>query len=127
VTLVPLVITVGALTGLGAVGFRWLITTFTRLITGCGDFSKLGRIPSAHWPAAGVWFLLIAPVVAGAIYCPIVYRFAPEARGHGVPEVMYAVAHRGGRIAPQVTLSRDGDRLDHVRSRARQTASGHRR
>ena len=26
----------------------------------------------------------------------------PEARGHGVPEVMFAVARRGGRIAPQV-------------------------
>jgi CIC family chloride channel protein len=104
VTLVPLAITVGALTGLGAVGFRWLITTFTRLITGYDDFSALGRIPSAHWPAVGIWFLLLAPVIAGAIYGPIVYRFAPEARGHGVPEVMYAVAHRGGRIAPQVTL-----------------------
>ena len=104
VTLVPLAITVGALTGLGAVGFRWLITTFTRAFTGYADFSALGRIPSAHWPGVGFWFLLITPVIAGAIYGPLVYHFAPEARGHGVPEVMYAVAHRGGRIAPQVTL-----------------------
>ena len=104
VTLVPLAIAVGALTGLGAVGFRWLITTFTRMFTGYDDFSALGRIPSAHFPGVGFWFLLIAPVIAGAIYGPIVYRFAPEARGHGVPEVMYAIAHRGGRIAPQVTL-----------------------
>ena len=29
-------------------------------------------------------------------------RFAPEARGHGVPEVMLAVAEHGGRIRPQV-------------------------
>lgn len=36
VTLVPLAITVGALTGLGAVGFRWLITTFTRVDTDRG-------------------------------------------------------------------------------------------
>jgi CIC family chloride channel protein len=104
VTLVPLAITVGALTGLGAVGFRWLITTFTRLFTGYDDFSALGRIPSAHWPGVGFWFLLLVPIIAGAIYGPIVYRFAPEARGHGIPEVMYAVAHRSGRIAPQVTL-----------------------
>ena len=104
ITLVPLAIIVGALTGLGAVGFRWLITTFTRLFTGYDDFSALGRVPSAHWPGAGFWFLLIVPVIAGAVYGPIVYRFAPEARGHGVPEVMYAVAHRNGRIAPQVTL-----------------------
>jgi CIC family chloride channel protein len=32
----------------------------------------------------------------------LVHFFAREARGHGVPEVMFAVSHRGGRIAPQV-------------------------
>jgi CIC family chloride channel protein len=102
--LVPLAVTVGAVTGLGAVGFRWLITTFTRMFTGYDDYSGMGRVASTHWPWLGFWFLLLAPVIAGAIYGPIVYRFAPEARGHGVPEVMYAVSHRGGRIAPRVTL-----------------------
>jgi CIC family chloride channel protein len=104
VTLVPLAITVGALTGLGAVGFRWLVTAFTRMFTGRDDYSALGRVASSHWPGLGFWFLLIVPVIAGAVYGPIVYRFAPEARGHGVPEVMYAVTHRGGRIAPRVTI-----------------------
>jgi len=102
--LVPLAILVGAVTGLGAVGFRFLITFFTRMFTGYEDYSGLGRVASTHWPWLGFWFLLIVPVVAGAVYGPIVHRFAPEARGHGVPEVMYAVSHRGGRIAPQVTL-----------------------
>ena len=55
-----------------------------------------------HVPALGVWFLLLAPVVAGLLYGPLVHLFAREARGHGVPEVMYAVARRGGRIKPQV-------------------------
>lgn len=102
--LVPLAILVGTVTGLGAVGFRLLITAFTRMFTGYDDYSGLGRVASAHWPALGFWFLLLAPVIAGAIYGPLVHRFAPEARGHGVPEVMYAVAHKGGRIAPQVSL-----------------------
>ncbi|MCV7014359.1 chloride channel protein [Mycolicibacterium madagascariense] len=102
--LVPLAVAVGALTGLGAVGFRLLITLFTRMFTGYDDYSGLGRVASTHVPWLGVWFLLLAPVLAGAVYGPIVYRFAPEARGHGVPEVMYAVSHRGGRIAPQVSL-----------------------
>ena len=47
---------------------------------------------------------MLAPVVAGAIYGPLVYRFAREARGHGVPEVMLAVARNGGRIRPRVAL-----------------------
>ncbi len=102
--LVPLAVLVGAVTGLGAVGFRWLITMFTRMFTGHDDYSGLGRVASTHWPWLGFWFLLLAPVAAGAVYGPLVHRFAPEARGHGVPEVMYAVSHRGGRIAPQVSL-----------------------
>jgi CIC family chloride channel protein len=102
--LVPLAITVGMLTGLGAVGFRLLITIFTRMFTGRDDYSALGRVASTHWPWLGFWFLLVAPVLAGAVYGPLVDHFAPEARGHGVPEVMYAVTHQGGRIAPQVTL-----------------------
>ena len=74
------------------------------MFTGYDDYSGLGRVASAHWPWLGFWFLLLAPVIAGAIYGPLVYKFAPEARGHGVPEVMYAVSHRGGRIAPQVSV-----------------------
>ena len=50
----------------------------------------------------GVWYLLLVPVIGGLIYGPIVARFAPEARGHGVPEVMLAVSRMGGRIRPQV-------------------------
>lgn len=102
--LVPMAVVVGAVTGLAAVAFRWLVTTFTRMFTGYDDYSALGRVASTHWPWLGFWFLLLAPVIAAAVYGPIVHRFAPEARGHGVPEVMYAVRRRGGRIAPQVTL-----------------------
>ena len=36
----------------------------------------------------------------------ITYRFAREARGHGVPEVMEAVALRGGRIRPRVVVAK---------------------
>jgi CIC family chloride channel protein len=43
-------------------------------------------------------------VIGGLIYGPLVSRFAPEARGHGVPEVMYAVNRLGGRMRPQVPI-----------------------
>ena len=97
-----LVVGVGA--GFGAVGFRWLIFGITWLATGHEQFGQQGRVGSLHLPWLGPWFLLVIPVVGGLIYGPIVQRFAREARGHGVPEVMLAVTENGGRIRPQVSV-----------------------
>ncbi|GHF32324.1 transport integral membrane protein [Amycolatopsis bartoniae] len=102
--LAVLAVAIGAGAGLGAVVFRWLITTFTHLFSGHADYSAAGGDPHPWFPSLGPWFLLIVPVLAGLIYGPLVHKFAPEARGHGVPEVMYAVAERGGRIPAQVTV-----------------------
>ncbi|WP_225850814.1 chloride channel protein [Streptomyces sp. HPF1205] len=99
-----LALLVGSGAGLGAIAFRWLISTFTRLLSGHADYSAAGHAANAHVPWLGRWFVLLAPVLAGLVYGPLVQRFAREARGHGVPEVMYAVARRGGRIAPQVAV-----------------------
>jgi CIC family chloride channel protein len=97
-----LALIVGAGSGLGAVVFRWLIKAFTQVLSGHADYAGLGHVANPHVPWLGRWFVLIAPVAAGLVYGPMVHFFAREARGHGVPEVMYAVARRGGRIAPQV-------------------------
>jgi chloride channel protein, CIC family len=99
-----LAVAVGLGAGLGAAAFRWLITTATRLFTGHDDYSAAAGAANPHLPGLGHWFVLLTPVVAGLIYGPLVYRFAREARGHGVPEVMYAVAERGGRIRPPVAV-----------------------
>lgn len=101
--LVGLGVLIGAGAGLGAIVFRWLITTFTHLFSGQADYADAGRAAHPWFPELGPWFLLFAPVVAGLVYGPLVHKFAPEARGHGVPEVMYAVAERGGRIPAQVS------------------------
>jgi CIC family chloride channel protein len=95
---------VGAGAGLGAVGFRWLVFSVTWLATGRGQFGQQGRVASPHLPWLGVWFVLLVPVLGGLLYGPLIYRFAREARGHGVPEVMMAVAEQGGRIRPQVSV-----------------------
>ncbi|WP_344439016.1 chloride channel protein [Kitasatospora nipponensis] len=81
-----------------------MIKTFTLLLSGHADYAAAGHAANPHVPWLGRWFVLLTPVVAGLLYGPLVQRFAKEARGHGVPEVMYAVARRGGRIAPQVAL-----------------------
>ncbi len=52
----------------------------------------------------GGWFVVLAPVVGGLLYGPLIWWGAREARGHGVPEVMRAVAERGGRIRPRVAI-----------------------
>lgn len=100
--LLVLALAVGAGAGGGAVLFRYLIVWFTELLSGHADYSNVGRAANPNVPALGVWFVVLAPVVAGLLYGPLVHLFAREARGHGVPEVMFAVAKRGGRIKPQV-------------------------
>jgi chloride channel protein, CIC family len=102
--LIVLALIVGAVSGLGAVGFRYLIYGCTWLATGYSQFGQDGRVGSAHLPGLGDAFYVVIPVIGGIIYGPLIYRFAREARGHGVPEVMLAVARDGGRIRPQVSL-----------------------
>ncbi len=100
--LFTIALVVGAGSGLGAVAFRYLIYFFTWLATGHVQFGQQGRVPSAHFPGLGLAFFVVIPVIGGLIYGPLIYRYAREARGHGVPEVMIAVAEGGGRIRPQV-------------------------
>ena len=100
--MLALALVVGAGTGLAAVFFRWLIGAFTQLFTGHADYAAVPGAANPSLPGLGRWFVIGVPVVAGLLYGPLVYFFAREARGHGVPEVMYAVARRGGRIKPQV-------------------------
>ncbi len=97
-------IVVGITAGLGAVAFRYLIFGFTWLATGHTEFGQQGWVGSATLPWLGVGFFVVIPVIGGLLYGPLISRFAREARGHGVPEVMIAVAENGGRIRPQVTV-----------------------
>ena len=99
-----LAVLVGVGAGLGAVAFRYLVASFTWLATGYGQFGRQGRVPSTHLPWLGPAFFVAIPVLGGLLYGPLIYRWAREARGHGVPEVMIAVADNGGRIRPQVSI-----------------------
>ncbi|MBW2149386.1 MAG: chloride channel protein [Deltaproteobacteria bacterium] len=90
--MVGLAILVGVLGGLGAVAFRYLILLFQHLFyASAGDVVTLtDAVP---------WFrILLAPVIGGILVGPLVFFFAREAKGHGVPEVIEAVVLKGGRI-----------------------------
>ncbi|MBN9193755.1 MAG: chloride channel protein [Microbacterium sp.] len=102
--LFSLALIVGLGAGVGALLFRGLVYGITWLVTGHVEFGQDGRVPSDHLPWLGLGFYVVIPVIGGLIYGPMVYRWAREARGHGVPEVMVAVAEGGGRIRPRVAI-----------------------
>ena len=94
--LIVLPIAAGVLTGAGTIAFVQLIDLVQRLVLGSTDWPL--RV-LAHLP----WYhRLLAPMVGGLIVGPLVHFLAPEAEGHGVPEVIEAVTIRGGRIRKRV-------------------------
>lgn len=104
--LMALAVAVGAGAGVGSIIFRWCIVTFTHLFSGHADYAASPGASNPHVPWLGPFFVLLAPVIGGLLYGPLVNRFAKEARGHGVPEVMLAVAQRGGASARRSPSSR---------------------
>ncbi len=103
--LIALAVVVGVLGGFGAIAFRWLVETATWIFSGHADYAGTTGHPAHPWlPWLGGFFVVLAPAVGGLVYGPLVHRFAKEARGHGVPEVMYAIHRRGGRIPAKVAF-----------------------
>ena len=86
-------IVVGIGGGYGAVAFRYLILGMQTLA-----FDKLAPALHALGPAQVVPVLIIGGIVTAFV----VERFASEAKGHGVPEVMAAVALKGGVMRPRI-------------------------
>jgi chloride channel protein, CIC family len=98
-----LALAVGIVTGLGAVVFRDLIG-FVHNLLFLGQFTVRYDAnvftPSSPWGA----FVILVPVVGAVAVTFLVTKFAPEARGHGVPEVMDAIYYNGGVIRPVVAV-----------------------
>ena len=91
-------IIVGVVGGYGAVGFRYLIN-FIQSIAYGSSAELLEVVRSVPW-----YMRLAIPAIGGLIVGPIVYFFAREAKGHGVPEVMYAVALKQGIIRKRIVF-----------------------
>lgn len=93
--LIGTAILVGIGSGLGAVLFTFLVESVQKIA-----FEDAVHLLKSIHP----WYLVIIPMIGALITGPIIYLFAREAKGHGVPEVMLAVALHGGKIKPQVGI-----------------------
>jgi len=97
--MILMAIIVGILGGYGAVLFRWLISFFQKVSFGNGAGNLLSKLMVLPWYAK-----IIPPIIGGVVVGLIIYFLAREAKGHGVPEVMEAVALKGGIIRKRVVL-----------------------
>ncbi len=80
---------VGAVTGLGAIGFAEALEWVEHA---AGD--TRGR-----WP---LWTLPLIPMAGALVTGTLVHLFASEARGHGVPQVLDALIRKKGRIPTKI-------------------------
>ena len=89
---------VGLAGGFGAVGFRYAIAFFQYISYGsAGELLDVVQLIP--------WYLRIGiPALGGLVVGPVVYFLAREAKGHGVPEVMEAVALNSGIIRKRVVF-----------------------
>jgi chloride channel protein, CIC family len=89
-TLTLLALGLGILTGFGALVFRVLINLVHNVFfngTPSVDYNADAFTEPSRW---GI-FIIFAPVLGGIVVTWLVSNFAPEAKGHGVPEVMDAI------------------------------------
>jgi CIC family chloride channel protein len=96
---------VGIITGVGALIFRLMINAIHNLFflqTLSLNYDSSRFTPESPWGAA----IILVPVVGGLVVTFIVSTFAPEAKGHGVPEVMDAIYYKGGVIRPVVAAAK---------------------
>ncbi|MGD2049815.1 MAG: chloride channel protein, partial [Chloroflexota bacterium] len=95
VVLIGTALFVGIFTGIGAILFRYLINAVAWI-----GYQWIPNVTSG----SGKAYVVFIPAFGGLLVGLLVYFFAREAKGHGVPEVMEAVALRGGRIRPRVAV-----------------------
>ncbi|MBF0172682.1 MAG: chloride channel protein [Magnetococcales bacterium] len=86
-------VAIGLMVGYGAILFRLLIESFQFVFMQSGHENVVEIVRQLPW-----WQVLIMPIIGGAVIGPLIHFFFPGSRGDGVPEVMSAVALRGGKL-----------------------------
>jgi CIC family chloride channel protein len=96
--MIIIAIIIGLLAGFASIIIRILIEEIGSFAFP-GDLNFLGNVMNSPW-----FLVILIPAIGGLIVGPIINYFAPEAKGHGVPEVMQAILLRGGIIRPRVAF-----------------------
>ncbi len=98
--MVIVAVIIGVLGGFGAVGIQFSIKFFQKIFWGAWqpDLAYLQDLP--------VFVKIGVPTGGGLLVGLIVYYVAKEAKGHGVPEVMEAIALKNGVIRPRVVIAK---------------------
>ena len=93
----------GVLAGGCAVIFRYMIAFFHNLAfrgTVSLHYDALAHADPSPW---GVGIILI-PLAGALLVAFLVRNFAPGARSHGVPQIMYSIYYREAKIHPVLAL-----------------------
>jgi len=87
---------IGVSVGYAAIAFRWLIDLFHHI-----SFIYIYNVLIDY---IGKYAIVAIPAIGGLIIGPLIYNFAKETKGHGVPEVLDAVHQNGGKIRPRIVF-----------------------
>ena len=98
--MVVVAVIIGVAGGFGAIFFRFAIRFFQWIFFGSWHYT-LDYVLQLPW-----YVKLCAPALGGLVVGPIVYYFAREAKGHGVPEVMESIVMQAGAIRPRVMFAK---------------------
>ena len=102
-TLCLLALGVGIMTGVGAVALRALIGLIHNAMFN-GVFRIAYDANILEGPSRFGNWVILSQVLGGLAVVYLVQRYAPEAKGHGVPEVMDAVYYKHGDIRGVVAV-----------------------
>jgi len=105
----PAVVLIGIVAGLASIAFFEAITWASRLFLGLGaGFAP--PVPIGEGGTAVVtaisrrWMIPVVTTVGGLISGFLVYKFAPEAEGHGTDAAIDAFHRKDGLVRPRVPL-----------------------
>ena len=99
-TLWPVAVVVGVVTGYAVLGFRSMIWLIERQVYGADDRTLHSHAATLEW-----WHLLIVPIIGGLIVGQIITRLSPSGRARGIDDVIQSAALNAGRVSKRQGLA----------------------